>query len=100
MAIVEKEVLMQKLKTTLGDDDNSISLLEDISDTINDYSTRLNESGDWKAKYDENDKQWRERYRERFFEGDSSTLPVSERENKPEPESKPKTRFEELFTFS
>lgn len=65
MAILSKDELIKKVSTYIGDktDDDSISLLEDLTDT-------LNEDGeDWKKKYEENDSNWRKRYRERFENG-------------------------------
>lgn len=64
-----KEELLNALKNVVGDNttDDVLSLLEDLSDSMDDYATRLSESGDWKTKYEENDAEWRKRYRERFF---------------------------------
>ena len=31
---------------------------------------------DWKAKYEQNDNEWREKYKARFFEGDAGTNPA------------------------
>lgn len=73
MAIITKEQMMEKIRARLGDatDDETISLIEDVNDTIDDYDTRLQQVGDWKSKYEKNDEEWRRRYRDRFFEGDS-----------------------------
>lgn len=79
MAVISREDLLNKLKTRLGDDtsEEAISMVEDFTDTISDYEKRISESGDWKTKYDENDKKWRERYMSRFF-GDSESVTDSE----------------------
>ena len=57
---------------------------------------------DWKKKYEENDKQWREKYRDRFFSGNEDGTknpdpiePPTEPNTLP-PDS-PKT-FDDLFT--
>lgn len=78
MAIRSKDELLNTLKAVLGDsiEDTGISLLEDISDTIGDYDNRLAESGDWKGKYEENDANWRKKYKERFFEGSTPPPPA------------------------
>lgn len=64
-----KEELLNALKNVVGDNtaDEVLSLLEDLSDSMDEYETRISESGDWKRKYEENDAEWRKRYRERFF---------------------------------
>lgn len=79
MAVISREELLNKLKARLGDDttEEAISMVEDFSDTISDYENRISESGDWKTKYEENDKKWRERYMARFF-GDSESVSDSE----------------------
>lgn len=73
MAVITREQLMEKIRARVGDatDDETISLVEDINDTINDYDSRLQQVGDYKKMYEENDAAWRKRYRDRFFEGDA-----------------------------
>lgn len=71
MAVRTKDELLEIIKGRIGDDtsDETISFIEDITDTLSDYeekATNLNNE-DWKTKYEENDKMWREKYRERFF---------------------------------
>lgn len=76
--------------------DNVISFLEDLQDTITDLETRAAGDGvDWEARYQENDREWRERYTARFFNKEEND-PLPD----PEPEvidEEPKT-FEELFS--
>lgn len=69
MAIRTKADLMSVISAALGDSssDETLQLLEDLSDTLTDFETRIGE--DWKTKYEQNDEQWRTRYRERFFTG-------------------------------
>lgn len=69
MAVKTLDELMGVIKEHIGEDtsDNTISFLEDVTDTFNDYNTRLSDTTDWKAKYEENDKNWRERYTARFY---------------------------------
>lgn len=68
MAVRTREELMEMVRNRIGEDnsDEALAMLEDMTDSLNDYETRINEAGDWKAKYDENDAAWRQRYRERF----------------------------------
>lgn len=102
MAIRKKEELLESLKAIIGDDstDEALSILEDITDTVSDYENRIQETGDWKSKYEENDRTWREKYKERFFSGEE------QHEGAPSPTSNElgnddinePSRFEDLFT--
>ena len=98
MAIISKEELINKVNALIGDrdDDESISLIEDITDSINDYETKLNESGDWKSKYKENDKEWRKRYKERFMTP-SQKAEEEEIEETQDDTVVTLTKFEDLF---
>lgn len=70
MAIVSKEDLIKRLSEKFGDDntDEVIQLTEDLSDTLNDFNSRINDTEDWKTKFEENDNMWRKKYKDRFFE--------------------------------
>lgn len=95
MAVKSKDEIMNTLKERFKDstDDDTLSFLEDISDTYDDMSTRIDQAGDWKAKYEENDKEWRQKYHDRFF-----NKPKEETDPEPEPDDKPKVlRYEDLF---
>lgn len=76
MAIRTREELMQRLSEYIGEDnsDSALELMEDVTDTYD----SLSDGEDWKAKYDELDASWRERYRERFRSG-SDELPTGEK---------------------
>ena len=93
MGVKNKDEILEAIKTRVGDntDDETISLLEDVSDTFTDLETRASGCEDWKTKYEENDKLWRERYTNRFFSKEPEPDPNLE----PEPEVK-KT-FSDLF---
>lgn len=71
MAVKTKDELLEIIRGRIGDDtsDETISFIEDITDTLSDYEEKATNSNneDWKTKYEENDKMWREKYRERFF---------------------------------
>lgn len=72
MAVRTKEDILGIIKDKFKDDttDSTLSFIEDVSDTINDLEGKAQGETDWKAKYEENDKQWREKYKERFFSGE------------------------------
>ena len=90
MAIKKPEEIIAGLKELIGDrtDEAALNVLEDIDDTLKDYSTNVNI--EWKAKYEENDAAWKKKYKDRFF---GEPVPEDEPE---EPEEK-KLTFEELF---
>lgn len=85
MAVLSKEDLIAKLNASFGENlsDDNISLLEDVSDTIDSFS----DTEDWKTKYEENDASWRKRYKERF---EGKELEIEHYESP--------TKFEDLFT--
>ena len=100
---------MEQLKTIIGDNtsDDALSFVEDVADTFDDLHNKANGDGtDWKKKYEENDAEWRQRYKERFFSGasngkddgdhkvlDDKTEPDPDEEEKPEPK-----KYEDLFS--
>lgn len=91
MAVKTVDEIMAKVRERIGEDDSdeAIEFIEDISDTFESFSN----GEDWKSKYEENDKKWREKYRNRFF---TSKEEVEEDEIE-EPEEKEKKKFEDLF---
>lgn len=93
MAIKTKAELLELVKARIGDDtsDEALAIIEDVTDTLDDYETRIADSGDWKARYEQNDADWRKKYKERFF------APTKEPEEIDEPEVEEKRTFEDLF---
>ncbi len=97
MAVRTKEELLTSLKGILQDStsDDALKILEDASDTITDLEEKTKDSTKWKEMYEQNDKEWRTKYRDRFFK-------KTDNEPDPEPEEtddeKPKKReFSDLF---
>lgn len=94
MAIKTKAELLELVKARIGDDtsDEALAIIEDVTDTLDDYETRVADAGDWKARYEQNDADWRKKYKERFF------APTEEPEENDEPEeAEEKRTFEDLF---
>ena len=69
MAVKTKEEILAQIKTVIGErtDDDVITLLEDVADTVDDGKS------DWKQKYEEMktskddlEKEWRKKYTDRF----------------------------------
>lgn len=95
MAVKTREEILESVRARVGDntDDETISFIEDITDTLNDLETKAKGDGtDWKARYEENDAEWRKKYTERFYSSEPEPEPP-----KPDDTQKPKT-FAELFT--
>lgn len=94
MAVKTKEEILELVKTRIGDDssEEALSFIEDITDTLTDREKQISESGEWKNKYDDLSK----KYKERFFEGDKT--PPSNQDDDDDEGQKKITRFEDLFT--
>lgn len=98
-----KEEILEHIKSKIGDstEENDLQLLEDISDTIDDLQSRVDEAGDWKTKYEENDKAWKQKYRDRFFNNTANEeIEKHEREKEQEQENElpKKLSYDALFT--
>lgn len=97
MSVVSKESLLDRIRDMTASEnaesDESISLLEDLSDTFEDLSSQVLQAGDYKKKYEENDAEWRKRYRDRFFSAvEETTIKEDEKDDEVE-----KKTFESLF---
>lgn len=95
MAIVTKKVILDKLKERFADDtsDETLALIEDVTDTLTDFETKTDDTTNWKTKYEENDKLWRQKYKERFFSSKEDNDEDDEGGEEP-----PKTMtYDELF---
>lgn len=99
MSVKSKEELMTAVREAIGDESDSlVGIIEDISDTFDDFTNKTNDAENWKEKYEQNDKEWRQKYTDRFFNNDVpdiNTGSTFEDDNNEPP--KPKT-FEDLFT--
>lgn len=91
MAKLSKDELIEKVRKYVGDrkDDDTIEIIEDISDSID-----SSEADEWKKKYEENDKMWRDKYISRFVEKKEDE-PDTPREH--DEEEKEYNSFEDLF---
>lgn len=73
MAKLSKKDFMEKVKAVLGDrdDDDALSFLEDCNDTITENADPYKEKYEAAVKEKEElDKQWRTKYKERFYSSD------------------------------
>lgn len=95
MAIISKDELMNRLSTFLGEDtsDETLSFIEDVTDTIEDYESKSNT--DWEQRYKDLDSEWRAKYKDRFFRkvtSDESIKETVDEEERKEPET-----YDDLF---
>lgn len=91
-----KEEILNLVKDILKDDtsDSALSLVEDLSDTLD--NAKPSDETDWKTKYEDNDAQWRQRYRDRFFSKPAQEDSDEADDPAPEETNEPKT-FSDLF---
>lgn len=81
MAVKTRDELLGYLNTLTGEstDDSTLEMIQDFTDTLDNYET--NAQVDWQQKFQENDAQWRKKYRDRFF-GNSDD---DDEKDKPDP---------------
>lgn len=91
MAKLTKDELIEKVRKYVGDrtDDETIEIIEDISDSID-----SSDADEWKHKFEENDKMWRDKYISRFLEKKEDELDTPTED---EEEEKEYNSFEDLF---
>ena len=91
MAKLSKDELIEKVRKYVGDrnDDETIEIIEDISDSID-----SSDADEWKQKYEENDKMWRDKYISRFVKKGEDELDTP---TEHEEEEKEYNSFEDLF---
>lgn len=93
MAVRTKEEIFDLLKARVGDDtsDETLTFIEDLTDTFNDMDSRINDSGDWKSKYED----LSVKYKERFFS--SPTSPKEPEDDDEDDKPKKPMTFDDLF---
>ena len=90
-----KDEIMEEIRAYIGDrsDDQTIELIENISDTIDDYAAH----GDYDEKLMAVEAEWRRRYIDRFMNGgeNKSDVEITEGEEKTE-----EITIDDLYTES
>lgn len=91
MAKLTKNELIEKVRKYVGDrkDDETIEIIEDISDSID-----SSDGDEWRQKFEENDKMWRDKYISRFLEKKEDELDTP---TEHEEEEKEYNSFDDLF---
>lgn len=102
MPVLNREAFFNRVHDVFGSDTSpeNISFIEDMSDTYNDLERRANGDGtDWKQKYEDNDKAWREKYQHRFFSSGGGEYMPDTGKDSPSDSPKPSdVTFGDLFT--
>lgn len=86
---LSKEELIEKINSLAIDDEIKISLMEDISDSVDVVDDHSEEVEELKAKYEE----LKNKYKERFLSGD----PEEKSEEKEEDDSEEELKEEEVI---
>ena len=91
MARLTRDELIDKVRKYVGDrtDDETIEIIEDISDSIG-----SSDDDEWRQKFEENDKMWRDKYISRFLEKKEDGLDTPSEHDE---EEKEYNSFEDLF---
>ena len=101
MAVLSKEEFMSRLQERIGEDtsDEAMTFIEDMTDTFNDMETRSsgNNDSEWKQKYDELDKSWRKKYKDRFFNSEITPAYVKEEQEEDVIDDTKEKTYTDLF---
>lgn len=73
--------------------DEQLAILEDLTDTLTDLTTRAADQTDWQSRYEALDAEWRKKYRDRFLGPEEEEEEEVEDEG---PEEAP-VKYEDLF---
>ena len=92
-----KDEIMEEIRAYIGDrsDDQTISLIENISDTIDDYAAH----GDYDEKLMAVEAEWRRKYIDRFMNGGENKNEVEDEKTSDEEKGKSEEiKIEDLYT--
>lgn len=94
MAVLNREEFTARVKAIIGErtDDEALAAVQDLVETFDGIA---GEESDWKKKYEENDREWRIKYRDAFFTGKPDKEPEEEKDDHPETDIK----IEDLFDY-
>ena len=101
MAVLTREDYLERLNTLVGEDnsDEALQIIEDFTDTLDNLGTQNdnNDNENWKQKYEELDATWRQKYRDRFMNSQTTEEDViEEQEDNVETDGELK-EYDELF---
>lgn len=101
MAVLDREAFMSRLQERIGEDtsDEAMLFIEDMTDTFNDMETKSSGNNDeeWQTKYDELDKSWREKYKARFFNSETTPGDVKDDQEEDVKDDAEEKTYADLF---
>lgn len=93
-----KEEMLDEIKSYIGDrtDDETVSLVENVTDTLSD----MEKNGNAESRVKEVEDMWRAKYMERFFDGDKEkkNIEVEEDEETEEKDKSEEITIDDLYT--
>ena len=100
MPVLSREDFLANIRGRVGEDtsDEAMKFIEDMTDTYDDLVSKTSDKENWKAKYEENDKAWRTKYRDRFFSSENTSPNEAKSEQIEDVQSDgEETTFDDLF---
>jgi hypothetical protein len=103
MAVLSRDDFFNKIQARVGDDvsDEAMSFIEDMTDTFNDMETKATGAGKYTQEdMDRVEESWKAKYKHRFFNGGSSSVPPVEETTEPDltdEEKAEEIKIEDLF---
>lgn len=90
-----KDEIMEEIRAYIGDrtDDETVSLVENVTDTLSD----MEKNGNAEARVKEVEDMWRAKYMERFFDGDKEEKNAEVKEETEDDKSE-EIKIEDLYT--
>jgi hypothetical protein len=102
MAVLKRDEFFNRLSARIGEDtsDEAMKDMEDFTDTYNALSSKAEgEAADWKRKYEENNENWKKKYKARFFSsGGNVSFPSYDEEEEMSEEDKELARATSIHT--
>lgn len=92
-----KDEIMEEIRAYIGDrsDDQTISLVENISDTLDDYAAH----GDYDEKLMAIEAEWRRKYIDRFMNGGENKNDVEVEKTDEENVKAEEIKIDDLYTY-
>lgn len=101
MAVLTREDYLERLNTLVGEDnsDEALQIIEDFTDTFDNLGTQNdnNDNENWKQKYEELDATWRQKYRDRFMNSQTTEEDVIEEQEDNVASDGEMKEYDELF---
>ena len=115
MAVLTREEFFKTIEEYIGEDsrDEAISFLENMTDTYEDFESRLkaldaedwrkkyeDAVDEWEMKYNELDESWKDKYKKRFFSSPVTIIDETVKDTETEKPAENEIMFDDLFEES